>query len=197
MTPGSRDSSAPRAPIRGRRAHDRLFCVRIPLPILLLASLLCGCGSGCDPPGQPAPEACDRFAAADAGWGVLEPREVVMGSGAGDAFVPYVADGDVELVSGGQGAFMIVPVVRAPADGVERTCWDLRIVNRVEGGPSDLPELQGAYVFTRRGDFLYTDPLFDLLAYGRDEVEGRGLTLELAVTGSTSIASQTIRVIPR
>lgn len=120
-----------------------------------------------------------------------------MGSGAGDAFVPYVADGDVELVSGGQGAFMISPVVRAPADGVERTCWDLRIVNRVEGGSFDLPELSGSYVFTRRGDFVYTDPLFDLLAYGRDEVADRQLTLELTVTGSRSTASQTIRVVPR
>jgi len=172
--------------------------MRLPIPALVSVAALCGCFGSCDPPGPPEPEVCDRYSGRDSGLVEAVPRDIELGSGRGAAFVPYTADGDVPLVTGGQGAVMIMPVVRSAADpGVDRACFEVHIVNTVEGSTAYLPELGGGYVFRREGEFLFSDPLFDQLSYASSEVEGMMLNLEVSVTGGGTTATRSLRVVPR
>jgi hypothetical protein len=90
------------------------------------------------------------------------------------------------LVHGFQGGYMVLPVLRVTAgDGTTpEECYEVVIENSLDMPVADFQaRFEASREFDRVEGHYYSDELFNLLAFDRDTLEGRTLTMRAVVMG--------------
>lgn len=145
------------------------------ITVLALAALAAGCAGGDGPSGDPCAEP-------DAPSAVIEDALALGLAGAG-GFHPVADGGDLELVLGAQGGWMIAPVLAVDRATMASDGACVRVALEVDLGAGapvglelTLPELGGT------DDHFYSEPLPVLLSYDLAALDGRTATISALVT---------------
>lgn len=153
---------------------------------LLVTSALAGCG-----PSVTGPEIPDQAAYCSISFeeDFPETREVDLGVLSESGFQPYQEGDEIALISGGQGATMITPVVRVAKGAGDDAAPCFRVLVEESAG-----EFTSEFnvEFREEGDHLFSDGALYFITYSEGDV-GLSLTVEGKGFSGTKSVNVTLR----